>query len=143
MASLRVCQTYTHLRKVVDEGQVSPLQLCAGQRRQGVGIVQLFAVVRGKQVWIQANHMGGICNAQEGTFVQADPSCSNNSQKCGWIWQSAKKGTKITWDEQITRPRKKSILERTTGGSVLAEPYLCRAWQTPALSHQISSGKRG
>lgn len=74
MASLRFCQTHTHLRKVVDESQVSPLQLCAGQRRQGVGIVQLFAVVRGKQVWIQANHMGGICNAQEGTFVQADPS---------------------------------------------------------------------
>lgn len=31
----------------------------------------------------------------------------------------------------------------TGGGGVLAKPYLCQAWQTPALSHQTSSGKRG
>lgn len=54
-------QRHTHLGQVVYEGQVGLLQLCSGQRWQGVGIVQLSAVVRWKQVWIQADHMGGIC----------------------------------------------------------------------------------
>lgn len=52
---------HTHLGEVVDEGEVSLLQLGSGQRRQRVGVVQLFAVVRWQQVWVQADHMGRIC----------------------------------------------------------------------------------
>lgn len=37
--------THTHLGQVVDEGEMSLLQLGPGQRGQGVGVVQLFAVV--------------------------------------------------------------------------------------------------
>lgn len=74
ITSPQLCQTCTDLCKVIYESEMSPLQLCAGQCRQGVGIVQLFAVVWWKQVWIQANHMCGICKAQEGTFSMADPT---------------------------------------------------------------------
>lgn len=44
---------------------MSLLQLCPGQGGQRVRIVQLFAVVCRQQVWVQPNHMGGICRAQE------------------------------------------------------------------------------
>lgn len=40
-----VAAATTHLCKVVYESQVGLLQLCAGQGWQGVGIVQLPAVV--------------------------------------------------------------------------------------------------
>lgn len=73
--SLRFCQTHTDLRKVIYESEMSPLQLCAGQRRQGVGIVQLSAVVWWKQVWIQANHMCRICKSTGGHI------CSGWSQR--------------------------------------------------------------
>lgn len=49
------------LCQVVYERQVSLLQFCSRQTGQGVGVVQLFTVVSGEQVWIQTNHMGGIC----------------------------------------------------------------------------------
>lgn len=65
----RPCRTSTDLCEVIYESEMSPLQLCAGQRRQGVGIGQLSAVVWRKQVWIQANHMCRICKAQEGTCI--------------------------------------------------------------------------
>lgn len=52
---------------------MSLLQLCTGQCRQRVGIVQLFAVVRREQVWVQANHMGGICRAQRGKRLNVIP----------------------------------------------------------------------
>lgn len=67
-------RTHTHLCKVVYESQMGLLQLCARQRRQGVGIVQLSAVVRWKQVWIQADHMSRICKP-EGTFITTHPTC--------------------------------------------------------------------
>lgn len=72
MKSMDLCFTdiiYTHLGEVIDESKMSLLQLCPGQSRQRVGIVQLFAVVCWKQVWVQPNHMGGICRTQEGEFV--------------------------------------------------------------------------
>lgn len=61
--------THTHLGEVIDESQVSLLQLRPGQSGQRVGIVQLFAVVWGEQVWVQPDHMGGICRAQQGKYV--------------------------------------------------------------------------
>lgn len=36
---------HTHLGEIIDQGEMSLLQLCPGQSRQRVGIVQLFAVV--------------------------------------------------------------------------------------------------
>ena len=68
----QLCQTCTDLCKVIYESEMSPLQLCPRQCRQGVGIVQLSAVVRWKQVRIQANHMGRICKTQEDTFIMSD-----------------------------------------------------------------------
>lgn len=37
--------SHTHLGEIIDQGEMSLLQLCPGQSRQRVGIVQLFAVV--------------------------------------------------------------------------------------------------
>lgn len=64
--------THTDLGEVINKSEMSFLQLSPRQRRQRVGIVQLFAVVRREQVRVQPNHMGGICRAQEGKFVKFD-----------------------------------------------------------------------
>lgn len=45
IASTRLCQTCADLGKVIYESEMSPLQLCAGQCRQGIGVLQLSAVV--------------------------------------------------------------------------------------------------
>ncbi len=54
-----------YLRQVVYEGQVGFLQLGSRQHGQRVGVVQLFTVVRGEQVWIQSNNMSGIYKREE------------------------------------------------------------------------------
>lgn len=60
-----------YLCQVVYEGQVGFLQLGSRQRGQRVGVVQLFAVVRGEQVWIQSNNMSGIYKRAEQILVNA------------------------------------------------------------------------
>lgn len=54
-----------YLCQVVYEGQVGFLQLGSRQQGQRVGVVQLLAVVRGEQVWIQSNNMSGIYKREE------------------------------------------------------------------------------
>ncbi len=60
-----------YLCQVVYEGQVGFLQLGSGQHGQRVGVVQLFTVVRGEQVWIQSNNMSGIYKREEQILVSA------------------------------------------------------------------------
>lgn len=63
------CPSYTDLCEVINESEMSLLQLCPRQRRQRVRIVQLLAVLRWKQVWIQPNNMCWIYIAQKGKSV--------------------------------------------------------------------------
>lgn len=50
----------THLCQVVNQSQVSLLQLSPRQHGQWVRVLQLLSVVCGQQVWVQAHHVGRI-----------------------------------------------------------------------------------
>lgn len=53
------------LCEVIDQSQVSLLQLRPRQCRQRVGIVQLFTEVWREQIWVKSNHMSGIWTEPE------------------------------------------------------------------------------
>lgn len=51
---------FIYLYEVLDESEVSLLQLGPGQSGQRVGVVKLFSVVRREQVWVQSDYMSRV-----------------------------------------------------------------------------------